>query len=169
MIVICYAIDASTRCWCPMLLKHISMKGNGHLPQWTVSFDSLFFVVSMDISQKILLKQECILVGCVPPARYRTGGLPNRDPAPSAPPPPGHRAPWTKQRPTWTEIPDRDPQSCDLWSCWDRDPPPCVNRCKNITLPRTPFAGCNCLTYFIWSRHLMTVYRDFNIYFHMTS
>ena len=33
-----------------------------------------------------LVEQECIPLGRVPPARYRMGGLPNRDP-------PGHRPP----------------------------------------------------------------------------
>ena len=47
-------------------------------------------------------KQECIPVRCVPPARYRTGGLHDRDP-------PGQRPPWTE-----THL-DRDPL--------DRDPP----------------------------------------------
>ena len=57
-------------------------------------------------------KQECIPIGCVPPASNRMGGLLDRDP-------PGQRVPWTEippgQRPPWTETPpvqrppDRDP------------------------------------------------------------
>ena len=42
----------------------------------------------------IELKQECIPVGCVPPALYRTGGvLPDKDPPPTGqrPPPPPDR------------------------------------------------------------------------------
>ena len=35
--------------------------------------------------------QEFIPVGCVPPARYRTGGLPDRDTPGQRPPPPGRR------------------------------------------------------------------------------
>ena len=59
-------------------------------------------------------KQESIPVGCVPPARYRTGGSPWARP-------PGQRPPWTetpspRQRPPgqrphlWTETP--------LWTEW---------------------------------------------------
>ena len=51
-------------------------------------------------------KQECIPVGCVPPALYCTGGLPDRDP------------------PAWTEtLLDRDPLNR------------ITDRCKNITFP----------------------------------
>ena len=57
-------------------------------------------------------EQECIPVGCVPPARNRTavGGLPDRDP-------PG-------QRPPWMETPlDRDPPGWRPPST--ETPPPC--------------------------------------------
>ena len=101
-------------------------------------------------------KQECIPVGCVPPARNHTvGGLPDRDPPGQKPPP--------KQRPPWTETPldrdpprqrpslDRDPQDRDplrpLWTetpPWTEPPPGqrppyrnrITDRCKNITLPQ---------------------------------
>ena len=89
---------------------------------------------------RIQKKQEFIPVGCVPPFRYRTGGLcrgegglPNRDPPGQIPPdidPAGQRPyPRTdtpRQRPRWTEtLPqDRDPpQSCDLWCILGQRPP----------------------------------------------
>ena len=72
------------------------------------------------------LRLECIPVGCVPPARYRMGGYPNKDPLDRDPPgqrppgqspldrdPPGQRprnrdSLWTET--LWTETPlDRDP------------------------------------------------------------
>ena len=65
--------------------------------------------------------QECIPVGCVPLARYRTGGLcPGVSLTETT-------LPWTKT-----------PQSCGLWCMLGQRPPPPVNRitdsCKNITL-----------------------------------
>ena len=43
--------------------------------------------------------QECIPVGCVPPALYRTGGLPDRDPSPWTETPPGQKPPRTNPLP----------------------------------------------------------------------
>ena len=74
------------------------------------------------------IKRECIPVGCVPPARYRTGGLSNRDPPgqrPSGQRPSGQRPPGQRPLPLdtdpslWTETPrDRDPPTETLiWSC----------------------------------------------------
>ena len=72
-----------------------------------------------------LILQECIPLGCAPPACYRIGGslsggggLPNRAPLDRHPPdrdsqrPPGQRSPWTESpRDPWTEtLPDRDSQ-----------------------------------------------------------
>ena len=48
----------------------------------------------------IFSQQECFPVGCEPPTRNRTGGLPDRDP------------PFWTETPLWTETPpplDRDP------------------------------------------------------------
>ena len=59
-------------------------------------------------------EQECIPVGCVPPARYRMGVLPNRDP-------------WTETPLLQTESPqtetplDRDPSG--QRPPWTEDPP----------------------------------------------
>ena len=54
-------------------------------------------------------KQECIPVGCVPPARYHTGvsqgDLPDRDPH-------GQRPPW-KETPRQRPLPDRDPSKTE--------------------------------------------------------
>ena len=54
-------------------------------------------------------KQECIPVGCVPPARYHTGvsqgDLPDRDPH-------GQRPPW-KETPRQRPLPDRDPSQTE--------------------------------------------------------
>ena len=40
-----------------------------------------------NLNDKFIPKLECIPLGCVPPARYRTGGLPDRDPPGQSPPP----------------------------------------------------------------------------------
>ena len=74
------------------------------------------------------LRLECIPAGCVPPAHYRMGGYPNRDPLDRDPP--GQRPSWTES--PWTETPlDRDPAGqrfpLDRDSLWtetplDRDP-----------------------------------------------
>ena len=92
------------------------------------------------------IKQECIPEGCVPPALYRTGvsvwGVSlDRDHL-------GQRPLWTETHPLDRDSPDRDPpgQRPPL----ERDHPrqrPLVNRitdrCKNITLAQTSFAGGN--------------------------
>ena len=69
--------------------------------------------IFMQFSAKKFAKQECVPVGCVQPARYRTGGLADRDP-------PGQRSPPRTETPSG-----------------QRPPPPPVNtmthRCKNIT------------------------------------
>ena len=82
------------------------------------------------------LKQECIPVGCVPPACWPypivshggwiRGGL--------------HRG---VSSPPW---------SCDLWCMLGSQPPPWTNTCENITLPQTSFAGGNYVT----DKHLKT-------------
>ena len=81
-------------------------------------------------------QQECIPVGCVPPARYRMGGSPCQRP-------PWTETPWTEIPQTetswtetpWTETPqtetswDGDPWTGTPWTetpdrdLWDRDPP----------------------------------------------
>ena len=84
----------------------------------------------------------------VPPARYHTGGLPDREP-------PLDRYPLDRdtpgQRPPWTETPllKRLPGHVTYNACWDRDPPVnrTTHRCKNITLPQASFAGGNYLSW----------------------
>ena len=85
-------------------------------------------------------KQECIPVGCIPPAHYRTGGLcpvglPNWDPPGQRPPswtetplnrdPPRQRPPWTEtpwtQNSLWTETP---PKTEAPWTETPRQRPP---------------------------------------------
>ena len=51
---------------------------------------------------QIRREQECIPVGCVPPARYHTGGLPDRD-TPGAETSPPDREPPGQRHPLWTE------------------------------------------------------------------
>ena len=79
------------------------------------------------------IKRECIPVGCVPPARYRTGGLSNRDPLDRDPlgrdpldrdPSPWTRTPPSGQRPPGTETPRQRPPSGHVTcvACWNRDP-----------------------------------------------
>ena len=72
-------------------------------------------VVEETLKLKADSKQECIPIGCVPPARYRTWKSP-----------PGQRppSPWTET--PWTETPlDRNPQTETLLDrdSLDRDPP----------------------------------------------
>ena len=45
-------------------------------------------------------RQECIPVGCVPPALYRKGGLPDREPPGQIPP--GQKPPVDRQTPVKT-------------------------------------------------------------------
>ena len=84
---------------------------------------------------KILTRQECIPVGCVPPTRYHTGSLcpggSNRDPLGKEPP--GQRLPpWTEtspgQKPPGQRPPrQRPPMDRDLqWTetSLDRHPSP---------------------------------------------
>ena len=55
-------------------------------------------------------QQECIPVGCVPPAHYRTGGLHDRDPPgqrPRSPDRDPHRTETLQQKHPWDR--DRDP------------------------------------------------------------
>ena len=94
------------------------------------------------------LKQECIPVGCVPPALYRMGGLPDRQPPPDRDPP-GQR-PSLDRHPPWTETPqDRDPPWTETPQ--DRDPSPgqrphCEQNHRQVLkhyLPATSFAGGN--------------------------
>ena len=82
-------------------------------------------------------KQECIPVGCVPPALYHMGGLCDRD------------TPWIEtpldrdtpgQRPLWTETPlDRDPLERDPWIEIPLDRGP-------LSEQRTPTGQRNCWT-----------------------
>ena len=92
---------------------------------------------------KSLTTQECISVGCVPPASYRAGGLHDRDPPGQRPPrqrPPRQRPPRRRppgQRPQtetpWTETPTpRQKHPCTetpgMETPRDGDPPPLRNR-----------------------------------------
>ena len=90
--------------------------------------------------------QECIPVGCVPPACYPYPIVSHvsRGDCPTPPPqadPPGCRPPGGRP-PSYV--------TCD--ACWGANhhpllpsPPPCtegmINACENITLPQTSFAG----------------------------
>ena len=65
----------------------------------------LFFCVLTFQLKIIFTKQECIPVGCVPPARYRTGGLCHGDP-------PDRDPPWTETPQTETPL-DRDLSDTD--------------------------------------------------------
>ena len=81
--------------------------------------------------QKYFPEQECITVGCVPPARYRTGGLspgdlPNRDP-------PGQRPPWTKT------ILDREPLDRHPLDRTGRQTPPGQNPLTETPRQRPPW------------------------------
>ena len=79
-------------------------------------------------------KQECIPVGCVPPGAVAVlRGSPPGTPHTPTPHPPGAGTPGTRHPPG-----PGTPQ--------DQTPPPVnrmTDRCKNITLPQTSFAGGN--------------------------
>ena len=70
-------------------------------------------------------EQECIPVGCVPPAAVAISGGVS---------PPGIPPEQTPCKACWDT-------TCN--ACWDSTPPVnrMTNRCKNITLPQTSFAG----------------------------
>ena len=73
-----------------------------------------------------LSQQECIPVGCIPPALHCTGGLC----------PVGDLCPWgVSVRET--------PSPVHGGSLSGRPPPPCgqTDACENITLPQTSFVG----------------------------
>ena len=73
---------------------------------WSLQTCDVFAPFTYRIYLIISSKQECIPVGCVPPAHNHMGGLPDRDPCGQKPPP--TETPWTDT--LWTEIPlDRDP------------------------------------------------------------
>ena len=76
------------------------------------------YQVEMAAKTKKIKEQECIPVGCIPPAHYHTGGSPWD--------PPGQRPPWTSRDP-----PNRDPPPLD------RDPPPPDRDPSGQKLPRT--------------------------------
>ena len=104
----------------------------GVVPHWVLRFyNGAMFKKQYSYFRviKSSLKQECIAVGCVPPALYRGGGvLPDKDPPGQRHP--GQRPPpWTETTP-WTETPllDRDPpgQRPPSWtetSSWTETPP----------------------------------------------
>ena len=86
-------------------------------------------------------KQECIPVGCVPPAAVAVGCLhqdqtpPPQDHAPprdQALPPPGPGTPPPDQAPPGTRHPPDQAPPCGQ-----------TDTCKHITLPQTSFAGGN--------------------------
>ena len=99
-------------------------------------------------------KQECIPVGCAPPALYRMGGLPkmgalcpwgclSRGGSPWQRPPPPPEATWDlRQRPPRRNMGPVSQTGSDIVTSY-RDPSPCgqTDTCKNITLPQTSFAG----------------------------
>ena len=105
-------------------------------------------------------KQECISVGCVPPEAVAIRGVSTRHPLPprreEAPPgrkhpPPGGSTPSGGSTPPGESTPPRrkhppggstHPKEAPT----QEDAPPVnkmTNRCKNITLPQTSFAGGN--------------------------
>ena len=81
---------------------------------------------------EIQVKQECIPVGCVPPALYRTGG--------------GSLSKGVSVQEEGSTQGGlcRGRGICPGGCLCHGDPPPCgqINSCENITLPQTLFAGC---------------------------
>ena len=84
----------------------------------------------------VLLKQECIPVGCVPTAHNHMGGHPGRNPLDKDP---LDRDPPDRDTPLDKPPLDRDPGQRAPWTETPLDRNPSVNRvtdrCKNITLP----------------------------------
>ena len=93
-------------------------------------WSEFIYTVYKDLSQVILhFQQECIPVGCVPPAAVAVpGGLHQT--------PPGSRHPSQGGTPQTRHPPDQAPPD---------QAPPCgqTHACKHITLPQTSFAGGN--------------------------
>ena len=114
------------------------------------------------------MKQECIPVGCVPPAAVAVQGSPPGTPreadppgsrplGPGNPPADPNRAEPQEQTPParHAEIPPAMHAGIapPCKACWDTTYNACwdstltrnrmTHRCKNITLPRTSFAGGN--------------------------
>ena len=90
--------------------------------------------------------QECIPVGCVPPAAVPSGGVSTRHPPGSTP----HIPPAARHAgiPPAMHAEIAPPCCKACWdttcnACWDTTPSlnRMTNRCKNITLPQTSFAG----------------------------
>ena len=74
----------------------------------------------MSIRSVLFREQECIGVGCVPPARNHTGSIPDREQPWTETP--GQRPPLDRD-PPWTETPwTRDPLRTKT-PALDRDPP----------------------------------------------
>ena len=129
------------------------MLPNDHIQLFTISFIKETFS-----NLTSLYKQECIPVGCVPPAAVAIRGSPPGTPLdqtplepgipPGAdPPPPGAGTPQTRQSPRagipWTRhptVPGTPPDQAP-----PDQAPPCgqTHDCKHITLPQTSFAGGN--------------------------
>ena len=79
------------------------------------------------------LKQECIPVGCVPPARWPHPVVSNGGSAQLPPPHASTDADPPGCRPTWMQMPS-----------WMQTPPwteGMTHACENTTLPQTSFAG----------------------------
>ena len=81
-----------------------------------------FFLI--DNHLKHIYEQECIPVECVPPTRYHTGGLPNRDPYTET----------SRQRPPDRDPLDRDP--LDRETPWIETLPPPGKRLPWTKTPR---------------------------------
>ena len=107
------------------------------------------------VGQKALYKQDCIPVGCVPPAHWpytvavvSTGGGGMHAPCHACPP--TTHAPCHTCHPCHAHHPPPCMPPCHAHlhhacpPCHAHTPPPVnrmTDRCKNITLPQTSFAG----------------------------
>ena len=84
----------------------LGLQSQGVSPSLRLSFseaDGLLRLTSAKTpAKKVFIKQECIAVRCVPPARYRGGSLPDRDPPPDRPPW-TETSPLDRDLPLWTE------------------------------------------------------------------
>ena len=127
------------------------MLPNDHIQLFTISFIKETFS-----NLTSLYKQECIPVGCVPPAAVAIRGSPPGTPLDQTPLgpgiPPGADHPPRSRHPPDQAIPrhplDQAP-NCTRHPPGPGTPrdqaPPCgqTHACKHITLPQTSFAGGN--------------------------
>ena len=89
----------------------------------------IFQISKIHQISKIPKPQECIPVGCIPPASVAVGGISTRHP------------PRTRHPPDQAPLPPRTRHPLGTRHPLDQAPPGQTHTCKHITLPQTSFSG----------------------------